>query len=307
MGWKHKDKACWGLGYLLVVVIYSGAYYSVWCISPDGFIVNSELNKYPLSRAFNYIGGSSTVVNGVPALPGLVEFSQELDEKDNEMRALNAEIYNGDRKVEQLRAEQEKLGSQNQVLMASKILEYQNKQVAQANIDVVEAERGLGIYESGLTDLEKESDKYRMVIAYKKVDLADLKVIAAKKAEEAANYILKNMSRFSDPGIASRLSVVSQDIQRSWVEREQKVEKLHGLIDSQSSRLGSWREQRASMLSWYDFLFFSIGISTTTTYGDLVGNSRFVRFAIASQLFLCIFIMAGFVSSVVSSGAKKDR
>lgn len=93
----------------------------------------------------------------------------------------------------------------------------------------------------------------------------------------------------------------------------QALERQHASEDLMQQRTKlidvaqAWREQRLEAVSWVDFLFFSIGISTTTTYGDVVGNSRLVRSLIAAQLLICVFVMAGFVSSVVSRAGRRDE
>ncbi|HEB0978545.1 TPA: two pore domain potassium channel family protein [Yersinia enterocolitica] len=53
-------------------------------------------------------------------------------------------------------------------------------------------------------------------------------------------------------------------------------------------------------LNFLDFAFYSIGISTTTTFGDLVANSRLIRMLVCIQLLLSILVLANVTQSFLS-------
>lgn len=53
-------------------------------------------------------------------------------------------------------------------------------------------------------------------------------------------------------------------------------------------------------LNFLDFLFYSIGISTTTTFGDLLANSRLIRLIVCVQLLLSIIVLANVTQRFLS-------
>ncbi|HHT0525037.1 TPA: ion channel [Klebsiella michiganensis] len=53
-------------------------------------------------------------------------------------------------------------------------------------------------------------------------------------------------------------------------------------------------------LNFWDFFFYSIGISTTTTFGDLVANSRLIRMLVCIQLLLSILVLANVTQNFLS-------
>ncbi|PLN97136.1 ion channel, partial [Klebsiella michiganensis] len=57
-------------------------------------------------------------------------------------------------------------------------------------------------------------------------------------------------------------------------------------------------------LNFWDFAFYSIGISTTTTFGDLVANSRLIRMLVCIQLLLSILVLANVTQSFLSKNKK---
>ena len=52
-------------------------------------------------------------------------------------------------------------------------------------------------------------------------------------------------------------------------------------------------------VGWSDFAFFSVGISTTTTFGDLVANDVVTKSLVSIQLFICLILVAGFLGAVI--------
>ena len=55
----------------------------------------------------------------------------------------------------------------------------------------------------------------------------------------------------------------------------------------------SWkvREILRKKVTWIDFFYYSLGIATTTTFGDLVANDLFTKFLSAVELLLCLALV----------------
>ena len=64
--------------------------------------------------------------------------------------------------------------------------------------------------------------------------------------------------------------------------------------------VGRYYKQYMARLNIIDFIYFSVGISTTTTFGDMVASDRLIRAFVSLQLLLCIFIVGGFLNSVMN-------
>ena len=147
---------------------------------------------------------------------------------------------------------------------------------------------------------------YGVAEANLRVKLAEMRVVQAEQMAEAYRYFISNIGQFGDPQLMAQMDQLHDKTQAQAREREQAWDLLSQKRTELIDVAKTWRKQRLDAVSWLDFLFFSIGISTTTTYGDVVGNSRLVRCLIATQLLICVFVMAGFVSSVVSKSGRRD-
>ncbi|MGL1031795.1 ion channel [Vibrio vulnificus] len=83
------------------------------------------------------------------------------------------------------------------------------------------------------------------------------------------------------------------------------IEKVISLVGSEKYNIEfnitRQRDLIANRLSFFDFLFYSVGISTTTTFGDITPNSSGVRILISMQLISCMFIISGLIGSVLNA------
>jgi hypothetical protein len=58
------------------------------------------------------------------------------------------------------------------------------------------------------------------------------------------------------------------------------------------------RSERIDRVGFLDFVYFSIGVATGTTFGDIVPNHVFTRSIVAVQLLTSIIIVGFFVNSL---------
>lgn len=58
------------------------------------------------------------------------------------------------------------------------------------------------------------------------------------------------------------------------------------------------RNQMLHQIGFWDFLYFSACISTTTTFGDITANLPWVRILVVLQIFAGIIIVAGFLNGI---------
>lgn len=291
----------WLLSYLAIVLLFSGAYYSIWGVRPDSFIINSELNLDPLSD-IPLLAWQEMDTQATTAAPNLGEISAKLAGIKAGINELDLKVRSLDQQVDSGRAELAEVGRRNQTIIMANGEHYRLNITAEASRSVVDAERVLKAFsERGLSERD-----YGVAEANLRVKLAEMRVVQAEQMAEAYRYFISNIGQFGDPLLVTQMDQLHNKTQAQAREREQAWELLSQKRSELINVAQTWRKQRLDAVSWLDFLFFSIGISTTTTYGDVVGNSRLVRSLIAIQLLICVFVMAGFVSSVVSRSGRRD-
>lgn len=291
----------WFLGYIVTVLLFSGLYWGTWNARPDSFIVNSELNLDPLAD-IPLLGWQEMDTHSTAAAPSLGGISVQLSGIKARINELDLQVRSLDQQVDAGRAELVEVGRRNQNITMANGERYRQEITAEASRNVAEAERVLKAF----SERGSSGRDYGAAEADLRVKLANLRVVQAQQMANAYDYFIGNIGQFGDSQLVAQMEQLHNTTQAKALEREVASTELMQKRTELISVAQTWRKQRLDAVSWVDFLFFSIGISTTTTYGDLVGNSRWVRSLISAQLFICVFVMGGFVSSVVSGSGRRD-
>lgn len=291
----------WLLGYLAIVLLFSGVYYITWSARPDSFIVNSELNLNPLSD-IPFLAWQVTDTHATTGAPSLGGISTELAVIKARINELDQKVGVLDQKIDSGRTELAEVAKRNETITMANGERYREDITAEANRKVAEAEQVLRLFsERGL-----QGRDYGVAEANLRLTLAELRVVQAEQIANAYGYFISNIGQFGDPQLTAQMDQLHDATQAYARDREEASKELMRKRAELIDVAQTWRQQRLDAVSWVDFLFFSIGISTTTTYGDVVGNSRLVRGLISAQLLICVFVMSGFVTSVVSGGGRRE-
>lgn len=291
----------WLLSYLAIVLLFSGAYCYIWSARPDSFIINSELNLDPLSD-IPLMAWQEMDTHPTTGAPNLGEISAKLAGIKAGINELDLKVRTLDQQVDSGRAELAEVGRRNQTITMTNGELYRQDITVNASRNVADAE---GVLKAFSERGSPERDN-GVAEANLRVKLAEMRLVQAEQMAEAYRYFISNIGQFGDPQLVVQMAQLHDKTQAQAREREQASELLSQKRTELIDVAQAWRKQRLDAVSWLDFLFFSIGISTTTTYGDVVGNSRLVRSLIATQLLICVFVMTGFVSSVVSKSGGRN-
>lgn len=291
----------WFLGYLVTVLLFCGLYYGTWSVRPDSFIVNNELNLDPLAD-FPLMGWQAMSTHPTAGAPSLDYISDRLADIRARINELDIQVRSLDQQLDSGRAELVEVGRHNQAITMANGERYRKEITAEASRNVAEAERILKAF----SELGSARRDYGVGEADLRVKLANLRVVQAEQMANAYDHFIRNIAQFGDSQLMVRMDQLHDTTQAKLREREVASTELMQKRTELINVAQTWRKQRLEAVSWVDFLFFSIGISTTTTYGDLVGNSRWVRSLISIQLIICVFVMGGFVTSVVSGSGRRD-
>ena len=62
--------------------------------------------------------------------------------------------------------------------------------------------------------------------------------------------------------------------------------------------LQDWDAGRVDRLTYLDFLYFSMGVATSNTFGDMIPNDRAIRFIIIVQIIFCLIVLGLFINSL---------
>ncbi|MEM8639624.1 MAG: hypothetical protein AAGG51_12530 [Cyanobacteria bacterium P01_G01_bin.54] len=290
----------WGAFYIVIVLFFMELYYRKWNFSPDSFIVHQELNLFPISSTSTSPREKDRQSRPIK-IPELSKIQAEVNLLTKEIDSESSKIDSLKEKQDSLDEELDKLFDENAQIREKNIEKFEEKELSDLDNRINEAERDIKNLE---LITEERSDLffdygYAIMISKLEVDLANLELERANKALEVSNKIVDEWGEFGNKELSRQLHLMHDE----RLEISEEIHETHlRMLTAQrnlNKSLDSWYSARVSALGRIDFLYYSIGISTTTTFGDIVANSHFIRLAVSIQLVLSVIAAAGFTNSLL--------
>jgi len=297
----------WGGIYLLIVIAFSAIYYFFWLFKPDSFIINSELNVHPFYDMNKLLWGEEKydyrVGNGI----SLSELKKENDKYFLELSKNKEILASIESEMIAIKDELDKLSVSRESEIDENTKAYEEKMLAPFVLQEKEKQAEISNLEKKLpmkAKTQADVDLIRLV-GDKRVELAEIRVKKAHQAYKNSEFILSNLLGFISQETRDKYAELNQRESDTYNERYQLEKRMRDTRSVTLDRIEKLIKEYSSKISIVDFFYFSVGISTTTTFGDLVANDIIVRAIISFQLILCIFIIGGFVNSVIVREANK--
>ena len=298
----------WGGVYVLVVAVFSITYFSFWLVKPDSFIINSELNVHPFYDMNRLMWGDENydykMGNGI----SLIELKEENDKYFLELSKSKENLEIIEFEMLEIKGELEKLSEIRNSEIDDNSEAFDRKKLAPFVLREKNMESEVAKLEKELPQTAKTQEDIELIrqVGDKRVELAGLRVEKAHQAYLNSEFILSNLGSFMSQETRDRYAELNQRESDAYKERYQLESRMRDARSITLDKVEKHIRDYRNKLSIVDFFYFSIGISTTTTFGDIVANDRLVRAIVSFQLIICIFIIGGFVNSVIVREANKS-
>lgn len=174
-----------------------------------------------------------------------------------------------------------------------KLKPFRNTEEAiQVQLDILEKKLPKEITTEADLDILKELGK-------KRVELAQAKSKTANQAYLNSENLLQNLAGFMSNETWDEYRKAS-DTKKKLFQKRYDYENI--ISETRRKAIDALRDDIQlvrSRVSFVDFAFFSIGISTTTTFGDLVANDYLTKLLVSIQLLTCLVIISIFLGAVI--------
>lgn len=294
------SKATWLGLYLFLVFIFSILYCFLWNHSPDNFIVNTELNMTPFEGVRSalwdgegYKATTPTALNELEnKLKTFLDEISDLDKRSEEIELNLIKIQMAQKDAYSKLKEERILGIEK--YRKSELSGYEDKERSYL--------KELSLKEENLRNFQDPISRYPLIVELGnlRVEYAEFKVTFAQKRYDVESYITSNYGYFGSDETMN----LFKNFQKQEIEAREKAsnyyKKARDVREEISNLMKLNYEQRISRLGYVDFLYFSIGISTTTTFGDIIANSKVARAFVSIQLVFCVIVLGGFISKITS-------
>lgn len=269
------------IAYCLTIVIFAAIYFFNWWSHPDRFIINDRLNKVIIDYNFenidtNKILNSSSLYDNLTttkrklALSHIAEkeIKKNLKETEDSIHIL---IVNYQEK------RMNKLDSLTKFKTDS-LNEYYSKLLEDSVKCQSPATNPSEIMDGVLCKIRIDS-----IILKKRTD-------SLKISYDKADLFLKGF-KFGDPELHNRI-LSKQELEQNLYNSYFDNLKFSSDLTNKFYDIVSDIRQLYNEINYWDFLFYSIGIATTTTFGDIIAVDFFMRLAACIELLVCVVLLA---------------
>lgn len=142
-----------------------------------------------------------------------------------------------------------------------------------------------------LKSIIEANDSTVMIIQRKYVELANLQADYTNKQIDVLKHITKNRGSFIPDTLnlmIDSLKIVYNEIDSVIITQESDKHSLETTIQHYKVL---FENNRTDSVSFWDFLYYSICVSTTVSFGDIAPNNDLTRFVSILELLFCILLV----------------
>ena len=272
------------LGYYVIIVIVAAiANWVIFLNNTTAFVISEQLNKHVeryefLDEDIDLAAYHSGVKDAMPI---------SLDDFSSFMRADFDSLDNVNRTLDQKQKDYERCLAILDSL--SKIAE----PIRFDSIKVFKDSLLKGCQEriDSLKGYMLNHDSTKMILDGKYVELAVLEYDLAKKNAEVQKYIVENYSYFIPDSLRHAIREQNEaSVAIPW-EIQNFEQKRRDVSRHIKGKVSWFHENRREAVGFMDFLYYSVCISTTVSFGDIAPNSGWTRTLAVIELLLCILLV----------------
>jgi hypothetical protein len=149
-----------------------------------------------------------------------------------------------------------------------------------------------------INELIAANDSIQMIRMGKYTERAHYEIEYADKMQQVSKYVLNHYGSFIPEEMSSQIGNYNLEVIRLECEVDNlKIQErflTHGIRDL----ISSFHHNRQESVGLQDFLYYSICVSTTVSFGDIAPNDGWTRSLAIAELLLCVFLLAVLLDGV---------
>lgn len=134
-------------------------------------------------------------------------------------------------------------------------------------------------------------DSLEMILSGKYVELANLNYELAKKRAEVQSYIVNNWGLFVPKKLQNAINNENENVLKLNSEIIELESKRTQVSSNLVNLTNLFHENRSKSISFWDFLYYSICVSTSVSFGDIAPNDNCTRFIALFELLSCVILV----------------
>jgi len=286
--------------YFFIIILFAGIYNVIFKLMPDSFVVNKQLNILPFTKDYSFLWNDNDMLNYKIDIDNnysnisLIDIQLKLNKQFSLISKYRSEVEQQELSLRNIILKRKQLVRQQETLIEKNIEQYKHDMI---NKSYIFEKNKLTNEIKSLIDLNNTD--MNSIIENKKIRLNVIEYKIAFNKYKILQYISKNYSSFSD----NNLSIQIKNLNKQETKIRDKIYKFENQIGDIRGKINrnliAWKNSLSMKLDIIDFIYYSIGISTTTTFGDIIANSKIVRLFVSIQLLISIIIVTSLVNQII--------
>lgn len=282
--------AKWLYWYCGIVFFFAVVYWCMFFYNSTSFFISEQLNKHV--ERYSLFGPDTDFASyhndykyWVPV--NINDFNSLIKPKYDELSSINESLNNTQRHLNNCISKWDSLAA-----IADK-----NRS---DSVQIFKAQE-LSLFQHKIDSLKEyigERDSTQMIIVGKFVELAQLEYEYAKHNAKVCSYVLERWGSFVPDSIMNELELRYEE----RIQLSKEIETLESARRDISDRIREasvlFHNNRLESVSFWDFVYYSICVSTTTSFGDIAPNNAWTRRVTIAELLACMLLVAIIISKI---------
>ncbi len=142
-------------------------------------------------------------------------------------------------------------------------------------------------------------DSTQMIIDGKLVELAQLQYEYAKENAKVEAMFSQYIGNFIPDSLSHQIRRCNEDYMQLTMDIKMAENVRRNITSKIRQSAIDFHNNRMESVSWLDFLYYSICVSTTVSFGDIVPNNGTARFVAILELLICLFVVGYIVDRII--------
>lgn len=274
--------------YFIIVFSFATAYWLMFNYNSTSFLIADQYNK---NLNFYYYYDSKAILEEIKKAQkdyepfSIKEFYDSIKPDYNSLKNSYDSLMICEQQYDECMSELNRINDESDDIRGLKIQEYKDNQ--------------LRSYKQRIDSLDnylKGKDSVEMIISGKYIELSKLKLDYANKNAEVCSYVLEHYGDFLPDSLKLRIEHLSNEYVRfSSLDNDYQHSVRITFIKIQDFK-NSFHKNRVDNISYWDFVYYSICVSTTVSFGDIAPNNGWARFVSILELLICIALIGYIIS-----------
>lgn len=286
---------CFAVAFGLVVFIFALINWHVFQMNSTSFLISEQMNKHLdrydlISDDFNL--ADFHVENNVILPVSVDAFNKVVEPNLYRISTLNDSLETCQREIDKCEDQIDSIGLVIDKEREIAISAYKDKTLFEI--------------QSRLDSLEQcmVGDSTELVLSGLFVQQAQLQLELARKEVTMYDYIQHNYSSFAPEGVLNEFRGLLSDRVHLMVTADSLQKSRRNEIEKYKTLVNCFHQNRSSTCSFWDFLYYSLCVGTTVSFGDIAPNDSCTRGLAALEIIFCIIIIGVLLDKIAK---KFDR